>query len=75
MVALADLVGLPVRLQEFAMKTGYLGVQFAEVGVALDNEYFALGPWWADRGRLRICKNSLQVLGLAISDLGSACAE
>jgi len=53
------------------MKTGSLGVQFAEVGVALDNEYFVLGPWWADGGCLWICKNSLQVLGLVISDLGS----
>lgn len=72
MVALADLVDFPARLQEFAMKTCYLDVQFAEVGVALDNEYFALGPLWADGGRLRISKNSLQVLGLAISDLGSS---
>ena len=52
------------------MKTGYLGVQFAEVGVALDNEYFALDPWWTSGGRLWICKISLQVLELVISDLG-----
>ena len=52
MVALAGLVGLPALLQEFAMKTGCLGVRFAEVGVALDNEYFVLGPWWADGGYL-----------------------
>lgn len=44
-VVLAGLAGLPARLQEFAMKIGCLGAQFAEVGVALDNEYFALGPW------------------------------
>ena len=72
MVALAGLVGLPARLQEFAMKTCCLGVQFAEVGVVLDNEYFALSPWWADGGGLWICKNSLQVLELVISDLGSS---